>query len=470
MAEVKTEVFNVKNIDCASCAAKIENGLKAVDGVDDAVLDFAGLTLHVKAMDISRIIEAVRKIEPEVELVPKSEKTTARERDEASGVFKLKRELSILVVAAVLFCLQLFFEDRFHGGPYAILEIAIVVAAYLIAGGNVLLGALKTIRRGTLFDENVLMVIATGGALAIQAYSEAVGVMIFYKVGELLQNLAVSRSRRSIRALLAVRPDKAVVKTAAGYREVAPESVAVGDVLLVKPGEKVPLDGKIIAGSSQVDSSALTGEFIPAAVRTGDAVLAGQINKTGALTLRVSRPFSESSISRVMDLVENAAARKAKTEKFITTFARFYTPAVVMIAAGIALIPPVVSGASFQTWIYRALVLLVISCPCALVVSIPLGYFGGIGKASRNGILVKGSNFIDALAAVKTVVFDKTGTLTKGVFDVRQVVNLNGYSKTRLLEFAAAAELQSNHPIAASIIKAFGCHRPLRRALGDGRQ
>jgi Cd2+/Zn2+-exporting ATPase len=220
--------------------------------------------------------------------------------------------------------------------------------------------------------------------------------------------------------------------------------VAVGDVLLVKPGEKVPLDGKIIAGSSQVDSSALTGEFIPAAVRTGDAVLAGQINKTGALTLRVSRPFSESSISRVMDLVENAAARKAKTEKFITTFARFYTPAVVMIAAGIALIPPVVSGASFQTWIYRA-----------LVVSIPLGYFGGIGKASRNGILVKGSNFIDALAAVKTVVFDKTGTLTKGVFDVRQVVNLNGYSKTRLLEFAAAAELQSNHPIAASIIKAF---------------
>lgn len=455
MAEIKTEIFNVKNIDCPSCAAKIENGLKAVDGVDDAVLDFAGLTLHVKARDITRIVEEVRKIEPEVELVPKFEKTTRPEHPEESEVFNLKKEISILVMAAVLFCLQLFFEDWFHRGPFSILELAIVVAAYLIAGSNVLLGALRTIRKGMFFDENVLMVIATGGALAIHAYSEAVGVMIFYKVGELLQDIAVSRSRRSIRALLAAKPDKAVVKTADGYREVAPESVAVGDLLLIKPGEKVPLDGEIITGNSQVDSSALTGEFIPLTAKPGDTVLAGQINKTGALTVRVSRPFSESSIAKVMDLVENATARKAKTEKFITIFARYYTPAVVMIAAGIAFIPPIFSGASYQTWIYRALVLLVISCPCALVVSIPLGYFGGIGKASRNGILVKGSNFIDALAAVKTVVFDKTGTLTRGVFKVKEVVSLNGFSKKQLLEFAAAAELQSNHPIATSIINAF---------------
>jgi len=455
MTELKTEIYNVKNIDCASCAAKIENGLKAVDGVNDAVLDFASLTLHVKAKDITRIVEEVRRIEPEVELVPKSEVTTLHEPDEASGAFKLKKELAILTVAAALFGVQLFFEDWFHQGPYAILEIALVAAAYLIAGWNVLLGALRTIRKGTLFDENVLMVIATGGALAIHAYSEAVGVMIFYKIGEMLQDLAVSRSRRSIRGLLAARPDKAVVKTSDGYREVAPESVAVGDLLLVKPGEKVPLDGKIITGTSQLDSSAITGEFMPATARPGDTVLAGQINKTGALTVSVSRPFNESSISKVMDLVENATARKAKTEKFITTFARYYTPAVVIIAAGIAFIPPIISGASFQTWVYRALVLLVISCPCALVVSIPLGYFGGIGKASRNGILVKGSNFIDALAAVKMVVFDKTGTLTKGVFKVKEVVNLNGFSETRLLEFAAAAELQSNHPIATSIINAF---------------
>ena len=455
MTEVKTEIFNVKNIDCPSCAAKIENGLKALDSVNDAVLDFASLTLHVKARDITRIIEEVHKIEPEVELVPKSEQTTPPESDEALGVFKLKKELAILTVAAGLFCIQLFFEDWFHRGPLFMLELAIVVAAYLIAGSNVLLGALKTIRKGTLFDENVLMVIATGGALAIHAYSEAVGVMIFYKVGEMLQDLAVSRSRRSIKALLAARPDKAVVKTADGYREVSPESVAVGDLLLIKPGEKVPLDGQIITGNSQVDSSILTGEFKPLTARPGDTVLAGQINKSGALTVRVSRPFSESSIAKVMDLVENATARKAKTEKFITIFARYYTPAVVIIAAGVAFIPPIVSGASYQTWIYRALVLLVISCPCALVVSIPLGYFGGIGQASRRGILVKGSNFIDALAAVKTVVFDKTGTLTRGVFKVKEVVNLNGYSENQLLEFAAAAELQSNHPIATSIINAF---------------
>jgi len=455
MAAIKTEIFSVNNIDCASCAAKIENGLKAVDGISDAVLDFASLTLHVKGTDITRILEEVRKIEPEVELVPKSEKTAAHAQDEKSGGIKLKRELSLLIAAVTLFILQLFFEEWFHRNHVAMLEIAVVVAAYFIAGWNVLLGALKTIRRGTLFDENVLMVIATGGALAIHAYSEAVGVMIFFKVGELLQNLAVSRSRRSIRALLAARPDKAVVKTADGYREVTPESVGVGDIILIRPGEKVPLDGQITAGSSQLDSSALTGESIPVSANPGDTVLAGQINQSGALTVQVSRPFSESSISKVMDLVENATARKANTEKFITTFARYYTPAVVLIAAGIAFIPPLTTAASFQTWIYRALVLLVISCPCALVVSIPLGYFGGIGKASRRGILVKGSNFIDALAAVKTVVFDKTGTLTRGVFNVQEVVSLNGFSKDQLLEFAAAAELQSNHPIATSIINAF---------------
>jgi Cd2+/Zn2+-exporting ATPase len=455
MTEIKTEIFNVKNVDCPSCAAKIESGLNTLDGINDAVFDFANLTLHVKASDISRIIEEVRRIEPEVELVPKSAQTTSQDIDEQPGGFKLKKEMSLLIAAAVLFGLQLFFENWFHRHAYFTLEIAVVVVAYLIAGWNVLFGALKTIRKGTFFDENVLMVIATGGALAIHAYSEAVGVMIFYKVGELLQDLAVSRSRRSIKSLLAAKPDRAYIKTTAGYREVKPESVQVGDIILVKPGEKVPLDGKILSGDSQLDSSALTGEFVPVTVSPGDPVLAGQINQRGALTVRVSRLFSESSIARVMEMVENATARKAKTEKFITTFARYYTPAVVLIAAGIAFVPPMVTGDTFQIWIYRALVLLVISCPCALVVSIPLGYFGGIGKASRSGILVKGSNFIDALTAVKTVVFDKTGTLTRGVFKVKEVVNLNGFSRSRLLEFAAAAELQSNHPIAVSITNAF---------------
>jgi len=456
MVDIITEKFRVKNIDCASCAAKIERGLKKVDGIDDAALDFANLTLHVKTVDIERVLKEVSRIEPDVELIPESDITASDESHKATEVFKLTRELPILIAAISLFILQLFFENWFHKEPFALLEIAVVFTAYFLAGWNVILGAIRTVRKGAFFDENVLMVIATGGAIAIHAYSEAVGVMIFYKVGELLQEMAVSRSRRSIRALLSAKPDKAVLKTPDGIFQVAPESVKIGALIIVKPGEKVPLDGEILSGSSQLDSSALSGEFIPAAARPGDSVMAGQINQTGALTVRVSRPFKESSIAKVMDLVENAAARKANTEKFITTFARYYTPAVVLIAAGIALIPPLVlPEASFQTWIYRALVILVISCPCALVVSIPLGYFGGIGRASRRGILVKGSNYIDALAAVKTVVFDKTGTLTKGVFEVKEVVNLNGYSRQQLLEFAAAAEYQSNHPIATSILTAF---------------
>lgn len=456
MSKILTERFGVKNLDCASCAAKIEKGLKAVDGVDDAAIDFANLTLHVKANDIVRVVEEVRKIEPEVELIPKSEIAAEKVHQEKAGRNKVKKDLLVLIAATALFILQLFFENWFHKESFAKLEIIIVFSAYLLAGWNVLLGALRTIRKGTFFDENVLMVIATGGAMAIHAFSEAVGVMIFYKVGELLQNLAVSRSRRSIRSLLAAKPDKAVLKTTSGYREVTPESVGVGELLIVKPGEKVPLDGEILTGNSQLDSSALTGESVPVTAGPGNSVMAGQINKIGALTIRVSRPFSESSISKVMELVENATARKARTEKFITTFARYYTPVVVLIAACVAFIPPLLAAeASFKTWIYRALVLLVISCPCALVVSIPLGYFGGIGKASRRGILVKGSNYIDALAAIDTVVFDKTGTLTKGVFEVKEVVNLNGFSKAQLLEFAASAEFQSNHPIATSILSAF---------------
>jgi Cd2+/Zn2+-exporting ATPase len=450
-----TEKFYLKNLDCASCAAKIERGLKQVEGVEDVTVDFAGLMLHVRTDDIQKMINEVGVIEPEVELIPASKFNTSSDASGQQSDFNFKREIGVLSAALILFGLQLVFENWYHQHPFAGAELIIVMAAYLLAGWNVLLGALRTIRKRDFFDENVLMVIATGGALAIHAYSEAVGVMIFYKVGELLQDLAVSRSRRSIRALLAAKPDRAFIKTPDGYQEVTPESVGVGDIILIKPGEKVPLDGEILTGNSQLDSSALTGEFMPVTAKPGDTVLAGQINKSGALTVQVSRPFRESSISKVMDLVENATARKAKTEKFITTFARYYTPAVVFIAAGIAFIPPIATGASFQTWIYRALVLLVISCPCALVVSIPLGYFGGIGQASRRGILVKGSNFIDALAAVKTVVFDKTGTLTRGVFKVKEVVNLNGYSENQLLEFAAAAELQSNHPIATSIINAF---------------
>ena len=455
MERFLTHKYHVKNVDCATCATKIENSLKKMEGVDNVTFDFANLTLHVKATDLNRVVEAVHRIEPDVELVTESKTEKAGDSDRQFTGSKFAKEFSILMLAVLLFSLELFFENWIHQQPFPHLELYILFTAYFLAGWNVILGALRTVRRGTLFDENVLMVIATGGAIAIHAYSEAIGVMIFYKVGELLQEMAVSRSRHSIRGLLAAKPDKAFLKTGDGFREVSPESVKVGDIIVVRPGEKIPLDGEVIDGKSQLDTSALTGESVPFSAKPGDSVMAGQISNTGVLTVRVTRPFNQSSIAKVMDLVENATARKAKTEKFITTFARYYTPVVVLIAACIAFIPPITTGTSFQPWIYRALVLLVISCPCALVVSIPLGYFGGIGRASRRGILVKGSNYIDALAAVEIVVFDKTGTLTKGVFEVKDVVNLNNFSKEQLLEFAAAAEYQSNHPIATSILAAF---------------
>lgn len=448
------EKYHLSNLDCASCAAKLEAGLNQVDGVSQAVVDFANLTLHLKATNINRALETARRIEPDIVLVPQSNQTPRHEQSHLLEGINLKKELSLLTIAAVLFFWQLFFENWFHQRQWWILEIVIVLVAYLLVGWNVLVAAYRTVNRGDFFDENVLMAIATAGALAIHAYSEAVGVMLFYKVGEMLQEMAVHRSRRSIQALLSAKPNRAAVKTADGIHFVSPETVRVGDVILVKPGEKIPLDGEVLQGYSQVDTSALTGEPVPISAKPGKNVQAGQICKTGALTLRVTRLFKETSIARVMDLVENATARKAKTEKFITTFARYYTPAVVFIAALIAFLPPLVAQADFKSWVYRALVILVISCPCALVVSIPLGYFAGIGRSSREGILVKGSNFIDALAAVNTVVFDKTGTLTRGVFKVLDVVNKNGFSKAQLLEFAGAAEFQSNHPIAASILSA----------------
>jgi len=454
--EATMEKFNVKGLDCAVCAAKIEQGLNRLDGVETAVLDFASLTLHVRTSSVTRVMDAVRRIEPQVQLVPKSETGPQEDFNGSTASTQIKKEFILLILAGMLFIFQFSAQDWLYRNNLRGLEVIVVATAYLLVGWNVLWNAFRTVRRKNYFDENVLMVIATVGAMAIHAYSEAIGVMIFYKIGELLQERAVTGSRRSIAGLLAARPDKAVVQSGNGYREAAPESVNIGEVILVKPGEKVPLDGDVVSGNSHLDTSVLTGEAVPVTVKPGDPVLAGQINQTEALTVRVTRLFKESSIAKVMELVENATARKAQTEKFITTFARYYTPAVVLIAALIAFVPPwIIPEASFNVWVYRALVLLVISCPCALVISIPLGYFAGIGMASRKGILVKGSNYIDVLADVDTVVFDKTGTLTKGVFSVIEIVTHNGYSKDQVLTYAAAAEMHSNHPIATSILDAF---------------
>jgi len=447
--------YRLTNVDCANCAAKIENSLRKLPTVDFVSYDYAQQTLHIQGLGFGEAEKHIHRIEPEARLALKDGHDSSFGEGEESDPYSLKKEGILLTIASLLFLVVLFCGSQLAAlhPPYP--EWMIIMAAYFLSGWNVILNSARTIRNGSFFDENVLMLIATVGAMAIQAYSEAVGVMIFYRVGEMLQSSAVSRSRRSIRSLLSAKPDRARVKTLMGLEEMSPEAVPVGEHILIKPGDKIPLDGDVIEGTCQLDTSALTGEAVPIAAGPGDAVMAGQICITGALTVKVTRPFRESSIAKVMELVENATARKANTEKFITVFARHYTPAVVVIAACIALLPTLTTGASFETWLYRALVLLVISCPCALVISIPLGYFGGIGRASRNGILVKGSNYIDALSGVKTVVFDKTGTLTEASFKVKDIVNSNGFTKSEMLEFAAAAECQSNHPIAASILTAY---------------
>ena len=374
-----------------------------------------------------------------------------------SGEFDLRREVTPIAIAAALFLVGLIFNDALRNTPFAVAEYAVLLPAYLISGWSVLTTAGRNILRGRIFDENFLMTIATFGAIAIHEIPEAVAVMLFFQVGELFQGYAVGRSRRSIKALLEVRPDTANLKVDGDVQAVSPESVNVGDVILVRPGERVPLDGEILAGESQVDTSALTGESVPHRLSAGDAVLAGVINQTGSLTVRVTKPFEASSISRILELVENASSKKADTEKFITRFARYYTPVVVALSLAVAILPPLLlAGATQAEWTYRALVLLVISCPCGLVISIPLGYFGGVGGAAKRGILVKGSTFLDALTQVKTVVFDKTGTLTQGNFRVVDVIAENGFSQDQLLALAAQAESQSNHPVAQSIQQAYG--------------
>lgn len=368
----------------------------------------------------------------------------------------LRRELIPLSIAVVLFLIGLIFNQPLHDTPGAIAEYAVLIPAYLISGWTVLTNAGRNILRGQIFDENFLMTIATLGAIAIHELPEGVAVMLFFQIGELFQGFAVGRSRRSIKSLLEVRPDKANLVIDGVIKEVAPEKVEVGDTIIIKPGEKVPLDGEILSGSSQVDTSALTGESIPRTVREGETILAGVINQTGSLTVKVTKLFAESSIAKILDLVENASSKKAPTEKLITRFARYYTPIVVFLSLAVAILPPLfIPGATSEQWVYRALVLLVISCPCGLVISIPLGYFGGVGGAAKRGILVKGSTFLDALTDVKTVIFDKTGTLTEGVFQVTQVTPYNGYSETEILTTAAIAESQSNHPVARSIMEAY---------------
>ena len=340
-------------------------------------------------------------------------------------------------------------------------KLPLYIAAYVILGYDVVVSAVRNIVKGHVFDENFLMSLSSIGAFFIGEYPEAVAVMLFYQVGEFFQDLAVQRSRKSISDLMDIRPETASVKRNREWLTVSLENVAVGEWILVKPGEKIPLDGVVLMGDSMVDTRALTGESVPKSVHPLDEVLSGCINESGLLTIQVTKSYEESTVAKIIDLVENASSRKAPTENFITAFARYYTPAVVILAAMLAVIPPILTGGMWAEWIRRAFVFLVVSCPCALVLSVPLTFFGGIGAASRHGVLVKGSNYLEALNKVSTVVFDKTGTLTKGVFKVTEILPAESVSKEQVLQYAAWAENFSTHPIATSILAAYGKNEPV---------
>ena len=363
----------------------------------------------------------------------------------------MKNRLWRIIIGAIFFIVAIVIDINIEW-----LNIALYLISYIIVGGDIVKRAVRNIFRGKVFDENFLMSIATIGAMLIGEYPEGIAVMLFYQIGELFQSYAVDKSRRSIADAMDIRPDYANVKRGDEVIKVDPDEVQIGDIIVIKPGERIPLDGKVIEGNSMVDTSALTGESVPREVEVGHEILSGCINVNGVITAEVTKEYGESTVSKILDLVENASSKKSQSEQFITKFARYYTPIVVIIAVFLATIPPlVIDGATFSDWIYRALTFLVVSCPCALVVSIPLSFFGGIGGASRKGILVKGSNYLEALAEAEIIVFDKTGTLTKGVFNVQEI-HPEGITKEELLELTSYAESYSNHPISNSLKQAYG--------------
>ena len=455
-------MLSIEGLDCPNCAAKVERKINTLEGIKEATVDFLGKKIVVLADEISEneLVELIQtevdKIEDGVKVfVPKVQAGESSSEEEDTGKIKKK-----LLIGGILFVFGIFVPKTLF-----IPKLAVFLVSYLVIGGNVLLSAFKNILNGQVFDENFLMAIATIGAFAIGEYPEGVAVMLFYQLGELLQGIAVNNSRKSIVSLMDIRPDYANIKVGEGIKKVSPEEIKVGEIIVVKPGEKVPLDGKIVKGASTFDTSALTGESLPREAKAGDDVLSGFINKNGLIEIQVAKVFSESTVSKILYLMENAGSKKSKTENFITKFAKYYTPAVVITALIVAIFPPLlIQGATFLDWIYRALIFLVVSCPCALVISIPLGFFGGIGGASRHGILIKGTNYLEVLNDLESVVMDKTGTLTKGIFKVTEVnaennIKINDFqnnktelTKPLLLKYAAHIEKFSNHPIAQSIV------------------
>lgn len=481
MENDKTFKLALLGLDCANCANKIEERVNRLSGVEEATLNFSTsrLTLLINDPQLKlEVIEEIKKIveqlEPDVTVIENNSGEVLNQNQCCEGdcsrhdeqhlhkhasshehivrelkVIEILKEQKNLLLGFVIFLIAVLFPLQQR------VEIVLYLMSYLLIGGNVIGAVWRHIKRGEIFDENFLMTVATVGAFCIGEYPEAIAVMLFYEIGELFQSYAVNRSRHSITSLLDIRADHANLVTESSVKEVNPEVVSVGDYIIIKPGERVPLDGEVVEGQCYLDTSALTGESVPRLVSVGDPILSGCINTNALVKVRVTKVAGESTVARILELVENASSKKAQTERFITRFARVYTPIVVLLAILIAIIPPFVFQASFSIWLYRALSFLVVSCPCALVVSIPLGFFAGLGGASKQGVIIKGGNYLEALTHADTVVFDKTGTLTKGVFKVIETHPVN-MTEDAFIKLAAYAESQSNHPIAKSIVEAYG--------------
>ena len=479
----------LNGLDCANCANKIEDKVNKIKGVKEATVNFSTTILiaeikeeSIKDEIINEIKSIVKKLEPHVNVEGKTDNKEVKNntktctssccsgdnhhhesskkennghshglREVSNGKMGILKDNWMLIVGAIIYAIALLYN-----GSNSIISIILFVGSYLVIGGEVIITAIKNIIHGEVFDENFLMSIATIGAFFIGEYPEAVAVMLFYQIGEVFQGYAVNKSRKSISSLMNIRADYANVLRNGREIKVSPEEVNLEEIIVIKPGERVPLDGTVIEGTSFLDTSALTGESVPREVKIDDEILSGAINDNGVLKVKVNKEYGESTVARILELVENASNKKAPTEKFITKFSKVYTPIVVCIAIVIALVPPLlIKDATFAEWIYKALSLLVVSCPCALVVSIPLGFFSGIGAASKKGILVKGGNYLEALKESEIVVLDKTGTLTKGVFKVTNI-NAKNINEDELLEITAIGESNSNHPIAVSIANAYG--------------
>lgn len=463
----------LEGIHCASCANKIEFYSKQIPEVKTLFFNFVNSSMKIELEDIGDkekvlkdIKDIIAKYEPQVNVIEKDNYSEISSEDSCRNCSNLnsreKNKHSVInyflndyksIIGIIIFILINILELKF------LFEISLYVAAYILIGWNVVHSALRNIIAGDIFDENFLMFIATIGAFAIGEFNEAVAVMLFYKIGENFQDYAVDNSRKSIKDLINIKADYASKIVDEKIIKVIPEDLRVGDIIVVKPGERIPIDGEVLEGCSWVDTSPLTGESVPRKYTVGNQIISGFINKNSVLKIEVKKPFKESAVAKILNLIENAGANKSKTEKFITKFARYYTPIVVISALAISFIPYfILPGQSLNDWIQRGLIFLVVSCPCALVVSIPLGYYGGIGASSKEGILIKGGQFLDVLREIDTIVFDKTGTLTKGILTVTELNINNNYSEKFVLECAATVEALSDHPIANAITRCYNEH------------